>query len=70
VNDRETMQELMSALRAIRICLKADCGEVGEYWTARQWLRDHNRYEGNLQDLAVPLEVAEVAIRIGEMRPV
>ena len=47
---------------------QADCGEIGEYWTARKWLRDHGRYEDNLSELAVPLEVAEVAIRIGEMR--
>lgn len=57
------IEGLREALRVIQLCLKAECGEVGEYWSARKWLRDHNRYEGNLQALAVLLEVCDTALK-------
>jgi hypothetical protein len=61
-----SLSATITALKVIRTCLRGDTGDIGGYHDARQWLRDHDRYEGNLQELAVPLEVAEVALRIVE----
>lgn len=56
--------DLLKAMRAIEEALHPD---RGGYFALRAYLDSHNRYHGNLNEEAVILEVAQVALRNWEM---
>jgi hypothetical protein len=55
--------DLLTAMRAIEHGMHAD---KGNYFLLRAYLDKHGRYHGNLQEEAVILEVAQVAILVAE----
>ena len=57
--------DLLTAMRAIEHGLHDD---KGNYFLLRAYLDKHGRYHGNLQEEAVILEVAQVAILVAERK--
>ena len=55
---RECLREAAGALAVVAHALYED---KGSYIPARKWLRDHGRYEDNLEGESVLIDVAETA---------